>query len=142
MRYELTDFEWAAIRSFLPNKPRGIPRVDDRRVLNGVFLGLALRCSLARAFIKLAAIRIWLVANESMALKIISGRCHPPVNSGNSGDIFSRLVAVRPASWLNGSSYGDGRPSRRFGLQFATVPICSGTRSGCGPGDRPPVQIS
>src|ERR1700737_3161637 len=37
MRYELTDFEWAAIRSLLPNKPRGIPRVDDRRVLNGIF---------------------------------------------------------------------------------------------------------
>jgi len=37
MRYELTDFKWAAIRSFLPNKPRGIPRVDDRRVLNGIF---------------------------------------------------------------------------------------------------------
>jgi transposase len=37
MQYELTDFEWAAIRSFLPNKPRGIPRVDDRRVLNGIF---------------------------------------------------------------------------------------------------------
>jgi transposase len=37
MRYELTDFEWVAIRSFLPNKPRGIPRVDDRRVLNGIF---------------------------------------------------------------------------------------------------------
>jgi transposase len=37
MRYELTDFESAAIRSFLPNKPRGIPRVDDRRVLNGIF---------------------------------------------------------------------------------------------------------
>ena len=37
MRYELTDFEWAAIRSFLPNKPHGIPRVDDRRVLNGIF---------------------------------------------------------------------------------------------------------
>jgi transposase len=25
MRYELTDFEWVAIRPFLPNKPRGIP---------------------------------------------------------------------------------------------------------------------
>jgi transposase len=37
MRYELSDFEWAAIRSFLPNKPRGVPRVDDRRVLNGIF---------------------------------------------------------------------------------------------------------
>ena len=23
MRYELTDYEWAAIKPFLPNKPRG-----------------------------------------------------------------------------------------------------------------------
>ena len=23
--------------SCLPNKPRGVPRVDDRRVLNGIF---------------------------------------------------------------------------------------------------------
>jgi transposase len=37
MRYELTDYEWTAIKSMLPNKPRGIPRVDDRRVLNGIF---------------------------------------------------------------------------------------------------------
>jgi transposase len=36
MRYELTDFEWAAIKSFVPNKPRAIPRVG-RRVLNGIF---------------------------------------------------------------------------------------------------------
>jgi hypothetical protein len=32
MRYELSDFEWAAIEPFLPNKSRGVPRVDDRRV--------------------------------------------------------------------------------------------------------------
>ncbi|MBR0706291.1 MULTISPECIES: IS5 family transposase [Bradyrhizobium] len=37
MRYELTDGEWAAIRPMLPNKPRGVPRVNDRRVLNGIF---------------------------------------------------------------------------------------------------------
>ncbi len=37
MRYELTDFEWTAIRPFLPNKSRGVPRVNDRRVLNGIF---------------------------------------------------------------------------------------------------------
>src|SRR5436305_15211172 len=35
MRYELTDHEWTAIKPFLPNKPRGVPRVNDRRVLNG-----------------------------------------------------------------------------------------------------------
>jgi transposase len=37
MRYELTDYEWAAIKPFLPNKPRGVPRVNDRRVINGIF---------------------------------------------------------------------------------------------------------
>jgi transposase len=37
MRYELTDYEWTAIKPFLPNKPRGVPRVNDRRVLNGIF---------------------------------------------------------------------------------------------------------
>jgi transposase len=35
MRYE-SDDEWAAIKAFLPNKPRGAPRVSDRRVLNGI----------------------------------------------------------------------------------------------------------
>jgi hypothetical protein len=29
--------EWAAIKPMLPNKPRGVPRVNDRRVLNGIF---------------------------------------------------------------------------------------------------------
>ena len=37
MRYELSDHEWGIIGSMLPNKPRGVPRVDDRRVLNGMF---------------------------------------------------------------------------------------------------------
>jgi hypothetical protein len=37
MRYELSDYAWCDINPMLPNKPRGIPRVDDRRVLNGIF---------------------------------------------------------------------------------------------------------
>ncbi len=37
MRYELADYEWIAIKPMLPNKPRGVPRVNDRRVLNGIF---------------------------------------------------------------------------------------------------------
>ena len=36
-RYDLTDFEWSVIEPLLPNKPRGVPRVDDRRVLSGIF---------------------------------------------------------------------------------------------------------
>ena len=34
---ELTDYEWHTIKPFLPNKPRGVRRVNDRRVLNGIF---------------------------------------------------------------------------------------------------------
>ena len=37
MDYELTEFEWTVIAPLLPNKPRGVARVDDRRVLNGIF---------------------------------------------------------------------------------------------------------
>lgn len=35
-QYDLTDFEWRVIAPLLPNKPR----VNDRRVLNGIFLVL------------------------------------------------------------------------------------------------------
>jgi hypothetical protein len=47
MRYELSEREWSVIKPMLPNKPRGIPRVDDRRILRD-FLGLAIRCAVAR----------------------------------------------------------------------------------------------
>ncbi len=36
-RYDLSDQEWAVIAPLLPNKPRGVPRVNDRRVLNAIF---------------------------------------------------------------------------------------------------------
>lgn len=36
-RFDLSDAEWAIIAPLLPNKSRGVPRVDDRRVLNGIF---------------------------------------------------------------------------------------------------------
>jgi transposase len=53
MRYKLSDYEWAAVRPFLPNKPRGVPRVNDRRVLNGIFWvlrsGVCRACASARS---------------------------------------------------------------------------------------------
>jgi transposase len=35
-RYDLTDFEWRVIHRFCPTSPEAY-RVDDRRVLNGIF---------------------------------------------------------------------------------------------------------
>ncbi len=36
-RFDLSDKEWAVIEPLLPSDVRGKPRVDDRRVLSGIF---------------------------------------------------------------------------------------------------------
>jgi transposase len=41
MRYEFADCEWLAIKPMLLNKPRGVPRVDDRLILDGGSMLLA-----------------------------------------------------------------------------------------------------
>lgn len=35
-RFDLTDFEWSVIDPQLPRNSRGVARVDDRRVINGI----------------------------------------------------------------------------------------------------------
>jgi len=35
-RHDLTDYEWSLIQPLLPTKVRGVKRVDDRRVINGI----------------------------------------------------------------------------------------------------------
>jgi hypothetical protein len=47
MRYELSDYEWTAIKPMLPNKPRGIRRVDDPSRAQWHLLGPPFRCALA-----------------------------------------------------------------------------------------------
>jgi transposase len=37
MGLEPVDFELPVIRLLLPNNPRGVPRVNARRILNGIF---------------------------------------------------------------------------------------------------------
>jgi transposase len=41
MRYELSDDEWTAIKPMLPNKPRGVPRVNELPRSQWHLLGLA-----------------------------------------------------------------------------------------------------
>jgi transposase len=37
MRFDSSDEQWAAVESLLPPTKHGPARVDDRRVLNGIF---------------------------------------------------------------------------------------------------------
>ena len=39
-RSDMRDFEWNFIKKLLPNKPRGVKRVDDRCVINGILYAL------------------------------------------------------------------------------------------------------
>lgn len=36
-RSDMSDLEWEFIKIVLPDKTRGVKRVDDRRVINGIF---------------------------------------------------------------------------------------------------------
>ena len=44
-RHDLSDAEWAVIQPVFPNKPRGVPRVDERRVINGSLWRFRMGCS-------------------------------------------------------------------------------------------------
>jgi len=37
MRFDLSDEEWAVIQPLMPHRIRGPERVDDRKILNGIF---------------------------------------------------------------------------------------------------------
>lgn len=45
---DLSDAEWAVIAALLPNRPRGVARVNDRRVISGIFY--ILRTDAARPY--------------------------------------------------------------------------------------------
>ena len=40
-RFDMSELEWQFIKCVLPNKSRGVKRVDDRRVINGIFMPFA-----------------------------------------------------------------------------------------------------
>ena len=80
MRYELSEHEWGVVGPMLPNKLRGIPRVDDRRVLNGIVWVLRSGAPWARSAEGLRPAHDLLQSLRSLA----TGRCLGPDN-GSAG---------------------------------------------------------
>ena len=102
MRYELSDSEWSVIDAMLPNKPRGVPRVDDRRVLNGIFWILRSgapwrdlpaiygpRTTCYNRFVRWRRAGIW----ESI-MKALAARHDAPVQIRSRGGLTTKLHAV------------------------------------------------
>ena len=76
----LSDGQWSRLAPLLPNKPRGVPRVDDRRVISGIIHVLRSGCRWADApacygprktlynrFVRWAAKGVWLDVFHALA---------------------------------------------------------------------------
>ena len=97
-RHELSDEEWAIIEPLLPNKPRGVPRVDDRRVINGILWRFRTgapwrdvperygpRTTLYNRFVRWRAAGVWdrLLAAVLQELRAVRGRNERLLNNVN-----------------------------------------------------------
>ena len=76
----LSDAQWERLAPLLPNKPRGVPRVDDRRVISGIVVALQSggrwidvpteygpRKTLYNRFVRWSAQGVWQVVFETLA---------------------------------------------------------------------------
>src|SRR3954452_13382468 len=110
-RYELTDSEWKAIEPCLPNKPRGVPRVNDRRVLNGFFVGIAVGSSVGRFAGALWAANDHLQSLQSLAegrrVGPLDERGHKSPRRERSND--RHVDRSRPSTRCNGKKGGRDR---------------------------------
>jgi hypothetical protein len=80
MRHELSNSECTAIKPMLPNKPRGVRRVNDRRVLSGIFWVLAFRCDMARP-----ARELWATHDLLQSLCALATGWHLGSDRGSAG---------------------------------------------------------
>jgi di/tricarboxylate transporter len=109
MRFELSDFEWTAIKPMLPNKTRSVRRANDRRVLNGIFWALAA-----------AVLPVVLAVGTSipgLSLPTLTLLC--VYSLGLMGVISP--YATGPAPMYFGSGYIGKRDFWKFGLIFGVI---------------------
>ena len=106
-QYELTDFEWSVIEPLLPNRPRGVPRVDDRRVLNGIFWVLRTRGTMACLAPGLRSSQDLLQPFRQMAC----GRCLGSHSGSGDRGLRRRCADDRQHQRAGSSAWGDLKKS-------------------------------
>ena len=124
-RYELSRFRVVDHRASLPNKPRGVPRSDDRKVLNGIYWRLRTGSPWAEIperygpsttcynrFVRWARIGVWDRIFEAISeaydgdLQMIDSssiRVHQHGANGKKGGLKKRHpplgTSLEPAAW-------------------------------------------
>lgn len=99
-RYELSNEEWAIIAPLLPNNSRGIERVDDRRVINGIcgVSGLVRPGEMCRSVMARARrFTIAFLAGTRRALGLSSGRCFKALRWRHRDD--RQFLCSRSPAW-------------------------------------------
>ena len=150
MRYELTDHECTAIKPMLPNKPRGVARVNDRRVLNGIFWVLRSgapwrdlpesfglhhllqsHCSLAAGF-RIALASLLLTRRRSRQTDFRAGSLAPGIASSISADSMVHVVRL---CYVNSCDRCTCDVNRRIFLKKAPA-SCADSAAPAGPDGR------
>jgi transposase len=110
----LSEDQWARLAPLLPNKPRGVPRVDDRRVISGIIHVLksggrwadapssyGARKTLYNRFVRWAAKGVW-----SDLFEVLAAAGEPSAN------VLLDNSAVKAHRCASGGKGGSGaRPS-------------------------------
>jgi transposase len=122
-KHDLTDAEWRLVEPLLPDKPRGSPRVDDRRVLNGIFHVLRTasawcdvperygpRTTIYNRYNRWAKAGVWLRVFEELEAKAPESMAridsfvilaHQRAKGGRPGVRITPWATRRPSSGLN-----------------------------------------
>ena len=100
-RHELSDEEWAVIAPLLPTNTRGIERVDDRRVINGILwrfrTGSSWRDVPERYGPRTTALQSFLPLAQSRCLGSPSGRRFKALRRRHRDDRF--ILCPRSPTW-------------------------------------------
>ena len=113
----LSDRQWRRLRPLLPNKPRGVPRVDDRRVVSSIVHVLRSGCrwadtpafygprkTLYNRFVRWAAKGVWAEVFQALAaaggppaevlLESTHVRAHRCATGGKAGSASRRSASA------------------------------------------------
>lgn len=117
----LTDRQWHRLALLLPNKPRGVPRVDDRRVISGIIhvlrsgghwvdapVNYGPRKTLYNRFVRWAGKGVWARVFQALAatggppaellLDSTHVKAHRCATGGKGGRRFRRSVSAVAAA--------------------------------------------